>query len=446
MADSPNLPGDRAWPPKSPQEWRAFYAFFRDLVRTVQATNGNTTGLAALLARIEALENAPEPDLGQIFGDMSVSVLGLLGQVVQVRLVNDTVTPGTTHYYGTNADGDKGWHLLGDALLEGTGITLTVDGTTGEITVALEDVTPVSGGSFLLTTFDAQGRRSEESAGDAGDVPVDATGWTNLSGADVQAALDSADAAFDPAGSAAAALAAANAYTDDEITDYSSDAHTWSAAQTYTADILMSGATWRMVHDTADGADTGRWVAAGGGTPSAARGAYFAGYGNEHATFPGQAQIVAGAGADVVITASSGGVVRLSVDNAASFGTATFRYNGVYSTGLYNYGAEVHAGNQSPAQFTADQTDFALSSTAAWLRVSTNASRALNSMTGGSSGRRVLITNIGATNNLTIPNAGAGTAGNLFLTPGAVTFTLNPGDSVWAVYDAAIPNWRIIGA
>jgi hypothetical protein len=70
------------------------------------------------------------------------------------------------------------------------------DGVAGDPTVGLADVTPAAGGSFLLTTFDAKGRRSEESAGDAGDVPVDDAGWTEISGADVQAALDSTDTAL----------------------------------------------------------------------------------------------------------------------------------------------------------------------------------------------------------------------------------------------------------
>jgi hypothetical protein len=275
MADSPLLPGSHSGPvdPKTGLWRREWYGFLRDLVRFVQQTNGNTDSLEAVLARLEALENEPVVEVGSVIGDMTVDVQGILanGGVVLLRLLNDTTDPGATYYYGTNADGDKGWHLLGDALLEGAGITLTVDGTTGEITIALSDVTPTAGGSFLLTAFDAQGRRSHEAPGDAGDVPVDDAGWSELSGANVQAALDSADTAlagkqpldatltalagldataglveqtgpdsftkramgvasatdvltradgdgrYDAIGSAAAALAAANAYTDDEI-------------------------------------------------------------------------------------------------------------------------------------------------------------------------------------------------------------------------------------
>src|SRR5690349_12359724 len=107
---------------------REWYDFFRDLLALAGEQTDIEAEIAALAAAVAELQ-AATPNLGQILGDMSVDVQGLLGQVVQLRLVNDATAPGTTYYYGTNADGTKGWHLLGDALLEGTGITLTVDGT-----------------------------------------------------------------------------------------------------------------------------------------------------------------------------------------------------------------------------------------------------------------------------------------------------------------------------
>lgn len=185
---------------------REWYDFFRDLLALAGVQTNLEAQILALAQAVAELQ-AATPDLGQLFGDMSVAVDGLLGQVVQLRLVNDATAPGTTYYYGTDADGTKGWHLLGDALLEGTGITLTVDGTTGEITIALADLADAGGGSFLLFTRDAQGRVSGTSAGDAGDVPVDDSAWSYLSGATVQAALDAADAEFADAYAAIAAAA-----------------------------------------------------------------------------------------------------------------------------------------------------------------------------------------------------------------------------------------------
>lgn len=172
---------------------REWYNFFRDLLDVASGQTSDSSAIAELQAAVAQLQEEGA-DLGQIFGDMSVSVLGQLGEAVQVRLQGDETNPDTTAYYGTDAAGDKGWHLLEEAFeVEAGELTKTVDAD-NVTTFGLADVTPASGGSFLLTTFDAKGRRSEEVAGDAADVPFDDTGNTYVTGADVQAALDAADA------------------------------------------------------------------------------------------------------------------------------------------------------------------------------------------------------------------------------------------------------------
>lgn len=198
---------------------REWYDFFRDLLALAGVQTNLEAQILALAQAVAELQ-AATPDLGQLFGDMSVAVDGLLGQVVQLRLVNDATAPGATYYYGTDADGTKGWHLLGDALLEGTGITLTVDGTTGEITIALADLADAGGGSFLLFTRDAQGRVSGTSAGDASDVPYDDAGNTYVLGANAQAALDATDTALagkQPLDTDLTAIAALTPANDDVI-------------------------------------------------------------------------------------------------------------------------------------------------------------------------------------------------------------------------------------
>lgn len=195
MAD-PQLPRaqsplvDRAGHPMP--EW---YDFLRELLALAAEQSASEESIAVLQAAVAALE-AAEPELGQILGDMSVDVTGLLGQVVQLRLVGDTVNPGKTYYYGTNPDDAKGFHAVADTVEAAAGeLTKTVDAD-GVSTFGLEDVTPGTTASFLLTAFDGKGRRSNEVAGTAADVPYDDTGNTYVLGANVQAALDATDTAL----------------------------------------------------------------------------------------------------------------------------------------------------------------------------------------------------------------------------------------------------------
>jgi hypothetical protein len=187
MADSVQLPSADSWPPKRPQDALAWFKFFRSLLSTVTASNSSATAIAALDARIAALE--AEDSTVNLTAQGSLALFGDLATGAVLQLENDAETPDTLHFYGTDADGIKGWHALADALLEGTGITLTVDGTTGEITVALADLADAGGGSFKLLTRDAQGRLSGTSDGAAEDVPYD-NGTSGLTATDVQGAID----------------------------------------------------------------------------------------------------------------------------------------------------------------------------------------------------------------------------------------------------------------
>lgn len=83
------------------------------------------------------------------------------GNVV-LSLVNDEESPGDTHYYGTDAAGDKGYHPVSDTMEAAADeLTKAVDGD-GVTTFGLADVTPVPGGTLQRYGFDAKGRRSEE--------------------------------------------------------------------------------------------------------------------------------------------------------------------------------------------------------------------------------------------------------------------------------------------
>jgi hypothetical protein len=120
----------------------------------------------------------------------------------------------------------------------------TITGTAGQIdvangdavaglpTISLADLADAGGGTFKLLTRDAKGRLSGTSDGDTDDVPE---GATNLyfTEARAQAAVDGM---FDPAGSAAAALLAANTYTDDQLDPVTTKLDTIATGATVGAD------------------------------------------------------------------------------------------------------------------------------------------------------------------------------------------------------------------
>lgn len=109
MADSPDLPGERAWrvgpDGRLPLE---YWKFLRDLVTYVRQTQGNTTDLSAISARLDALEAASQSGVS---GRASVQAIQQEAETV-LQLVGDLVVPGLSRYYGTNPAGAKGWHEL----------------------------------------------------------------------------------------------------------------------------------------------------------------------------------------------------------------------------------------------------------------------------------------------------------------------------------------------
>lgn len=98
---------------------------------------------------------------------------------------------------------------------------------------------------------------------------------------------------------------------------------------------------------------------------------------------------------------------------------------------------------QDPAQFTANQNNFALSNTTQRLYVDTDASRDFTGMTGGADGRTVYIYNDGATNALVIKHESASsTAANRFSLPSGTDSTLAAGGGAIFQYDGTASRWR----
>lgn len=101
----------------------------------------------------------------------------------------------------------------------------------------------------------------------------------------------------------------------------------------------------------------------------------------------------------------------------------------------------------SPAQLTADTHNWAptgYDATTQVIRASTDASRTLTGLTGGSDGRVVVIRNVGF-NNLVIAHENASsTAANRFTNPGSASFTLSSGTPVFLLYDSTDSRWTLI--
>lgn len=108
MADSPLLPGQHAWrltpDGRLPPE---FFKFFRDLISFVSQTQGNTSDLTSVNARLDALEAANSGT--NIIGQHSIQAIQQEAQTI-VRLFGDVGAPGATRYYGTDSTGARGWY------------------------------------------------------------------------------------------------------------------------------------------------------------------------------------------------------------------------------------------------------------------------------------------------------------------------------------------------
>ncbi len=112
-------------------------------------------------------------DVGNVIGQASIRSLGLLANgSVFLSLEGDEVTPGTTHYYGTNSSGEKGWFPVADTLQTST-LSLSVDPVTGVISVDLPDLPNSGVGSTLVKiTRDSKGRVEGSEQASAEDLPV----------------------------------------------------------------------------------------------------------------------------------------------------------------------------------------------------------------------------------------------------------------------------------
>jgi hypothetical protein len=177
---------------------------------------------------------------------------------------------------------------------------------------------------------------------------------------------------------------------------------------------------------------------------------------------------------------ATGGVLRLTLDTTALTLTLPFRgpngtaaaptfswsgdtNNGAYYIGTDNWGLSANSllqfelgatysdmktqarftGRQDPAQFTANQNDFAVTTTVSRIYADSDASRDFTGMTGGADGRVIFFFNDGATNAIVIKHESASsTAANRFSLPSATDTTIQPGGGAGFQYDGTTSRWR----
>lgn len=208
-------------------EW---FDFFRLLLDSSTTTGELRAEVESILAQLDTLTAAT------IEGAQSVQVLGTLADgAVNLKLRGDEIDPGQTYYYGTGPDGVKGWNAVADTLAVDAGeLTKSVDAD-GVTSFGLATVGDAGGGTLQKWQFDTFGRKVGGSAATTDDLTEGALNLyftvARARAAVITSTITDGDTTHSPdgnsvfdalagketAGAAAAALAAAEAYTDAEI-------------------------------------------------------------------------------------------------------------------------------------------------------------------------------------------------------------------------------------
>lgn len=110
---------------------------------------------------------------------------------------------------------------------------------------------------------------------------------------------------------------------------------------------------------------------------------------------------------------------------------------GALSRSLYPVVSE-----NSPAQLTAAVDNYVPGDYGA-LRMSSDASRNITGISGGTAGRFLYIFNVGAQNIVIVHQSGSSTAENRIISPTAANLTLGADDSITLYYDITTARWRV---
>ncbi|MGN6280540.1 hypothetical protein [Frateuria sp.] len=147
---------------------RPYYTFLQSIATAVDAlsdASGNVT-----IPELPISENA------NVTGKFSIYTQGALkAGIVSVSLMGDVEVPGATQYYGSDADGERGWYAISSALAASDNVTVTT-GDDGVSTFDLADLANSGVGAGLVKiTRDSKGRISGTSAATTDDLEEGAT-------------------------------------------------------------------------------------------------------------------------------------------------------------------------------------------------------------------------------------------------------------------------------
>lgn len=163
------------------------------------------------------------------------------------------------------------------------------------------------------------------------------------------------------------------------------------------------------------------------------------------------ARTITGTANEIDVTNGNGGAGNptLSLPSALTFTGKTVTggtFAGIATSGTFNLGqAWTLSGDITPTQISANTDNWAPSglSTAGVVRASTDASRNLTGLTGGSDGRVILLLNVGSNDLVLVDESGSSTAGNRFALNANVT--LGADQSSMLYYDGTSSRWRVVG-
>lgn len=115
--------------------------------------------------------------------------------------------------------------------------------------------------------------------------------------------------------------------------------------------------------------------------------------------------------------------------------------------GATTFTGEVSLANVvTPSPITANQNNYAAINGARWGRIASTAAFQITGFSGGVSGLRRLVTNVGSYNITIMHQSSSSSAENRVLCPGNASFVLNANDSCEMIYDGDSGRWRVLRA
>ena len=161
--------------------------------------------------------------------------------------------------------------------------------------------------------------------------------------------------------------------------------------------------------------------------------------------FDAKGDIVAATGADAAARVAVGANNTLLTADSSQASGVKWTADPVVASLEVTGGPLKLSGDISPAQITADQNDYNPTglSTAAVLRLTSDASRNITGLQGGADGRQLYVANVGSNNIVLNDESASSSAANRFALDGDLT--LGADTAATLLYDSTSSRWRLLG-